>query len=595
MPIRFPLPRKKPSPPAEAPSKRHPLEPTPLDANAYAKKAWTHIKEHEGIPNRIYSDPKGIPTLGAGYALAVRGHDGKYRLRPWDEIGRAINPSKPYAFTEAEKQRLEEAVGYLNGEVPEPDQGRYEKEKKYKEKYDKYKSIIKHNTDKQRQKAQSLIPPLRGKENPEKNHFGFTISEGRAQDLLAEIWPSYRATVLRELRRQARARGWTKAEIDAYIEKYFRNSDLDLALTSLQYNGVSSPNASGAVLDGDLARVREEILYLSNGKTDDNEAVRGGLAKRRRAEADLATDAPEGWSDTAKEAWKRIEDKPGNKAYREDFPDAFAPKPIGWNVSPDAHRALTLARSRTADPTQAILLKSPAAWTEDEVRTVMRGDDYWSHDRFARDRAQARVGAWFRHHYGDDRLRLDSSGRPLRPTPIRAIPETPAPARTADGSDLDEAAEAVVAQVVRSAQDEGLGEAIRKLQIGMNRFGGAGRTVAEDGDYGPETDLRLKEILAADGIGAAETAYHRATLLDLLDGALQSGTIDTVLPVTADAAGTGIAAELAKLASRLRPDGTEAFVRDLSDAQVGAATVHVRAHIRNGGKVSAYDRAAPGM
>lgn len=61
------------------------------------KRRGNHTKAHEGTPNRIYGDPKGIPTLGSGYA--VLGDDGKYRLRPWNEIGRAIDPSKPYTFT----------------------------------------------------------------------------------------------------------------------------------------------------------------------------------------------------------------------------------------------------------------------------------------------------------------------------------------------------------------------------------------------------------------------------------------------------------------------------------------------------------------
>lgn len=596
--------------------KRTPIKPIPLNEDTYKKKVWEYLKAHERVIPRIHSDPKGIPTLGAGYALATKGLDGRYRLRSWEEIGRAIDPEHPYVFSNSEKRILEEAVGYLNGEMPPDDSERYVNDPTAKEKDDREKEHLKNDSAFRVKRAKELIPPATEKETPEMNRFGFTLTEARARDLISEIWPDYRKAVYRELRRQARARGWSEKKIDEYIGKYFQNSDMELALTSLLFNGVYSPNAIGAVLDGDRTRVREEILYLSNLERGDNKDVRKGLANRRRDEADLATGDPSGWSEDEQKAWRAIEGKARHKSYREEFPGAFGKRPIGRALSPEARRMLALAGAPPADAGQAILLKSPAVWTEDEARTVMRGDDYWNaNDPFARDRAQSRVGAWFRHAYGNDRLRLDAVGRPVRPVPIRALPKEPAPARAADGGDLYAATEEAVAEVIRLSQGGGgLDWAIRMLQMGLNRFGNAGPPLAEDGDYGSLTDLALKTFLA--GGGSAEDVTRRATLLDLLNSALQSGTLNTLLQMLSAALGLDLTAPggarsgnggaapasgggapggggSAELA--IRSGGAEAFVRNLSSAQVGAGVVHVRAHSRRGGSVgvSAYERAAP--
>ncbi|WP_156184290.1 hypothetical protein [Cellvibrio sp. pealriver] len=39
----------------------------------------SHIKVSEGEYFRVYSDPLGIPTIGYGYALAIKGEDGRWK------------------------------------------------------------------------------------------------------------------------------------------------------------------------------------------------------------------------------------------------------------------------------------------------------------------------------------------------------------------------------------------------------------------------------------------------------------------------------------------------------------------------------------
>lgn len=141
-----------------------PITATPLSPQSYKERAWSHLVEHEGFIDRIYSDPKGIPSMGLGYALAVEVPDPKdpkdhkksvkkYVLRDLREIGAAISgdPEHPYIFSKAEKQRLDKAIKLLNDDKILP-------KIKIAELY-------------------TNIPPSNKKtENPNKNYFGFTLS-----------------------------------------------------------------------------------------------------------------------------------------------------------------------------------------------------------------------------------------------------------------------------------------------------------------------------------------------------------------------------------------------------------------------------------
>ena len=97
-------------------------------------------------------------------------------------------------------------------------------------------------------------------------------------------------------------------------------------------------------------------------------------------------------------------------------------------------------------------------------------------------------------------------------------------------------------------------------------------------------------------------------MLDLVNNAIQSGTLNTLLQMLAALFGYDLPGEEGSSASKagggspaahlehlIRRNGAEGFVRSLSPAQAGA--VHVRAYSRSQGghtvQVSAYDRAAP--
>lgn len=183
-----------------------PVTSTPLSPQAYKEKVWAHLLEREGFSPRIYSDSKGIPTMGVGYALAVQGSNGTYRLRSWDDIGTAItgDATHPYIFTAAEKQRLHTALDLLNNAKLRAE----EKEK-----------LLKANI------------PVWDLEHRDLsyNYFGFSLSEKRARKIAEYIWQKYRDNILNHVRTKARARRWSTEEVETYVARHFQGSLLELA------------------------------------------------------------------------------------------------------------------------------------------------------------------------------------------------------------------------------------------------------------------------------------------------------------------------------------------------------------------------------
>jgi GH24 family phage-related lysozyme (muramidase) len=259
---------------------------------------WTFLKGHEGAVSRIYSDGKGIPTMGVGIALAVKGANGAFALRDVNAIGEEISGDavNPYVFTPGERQLLAQVVNILN----QPGLGEAER------------AI----------QAQQLIPAfVAGRNDQGNNKFGFTLSDDRMEALTLSKLVGYRTSALATVRSQAQLRNWLTADTDAYIAK-LTFSNQEGALTSMRFNGVAAPKASGALLDGDIVTLRYEILYNSNPPS--NGSSRGGIGRRRRDEADMATGNPATWSADAQAAWAKVEASPTAVAYRKALPSVFA-------------------------------------------------------------------------------------------------------------------------------------------------------------------------------------------------------------------------------------------------------------------------------
>ncbi len=249
------------------------LPPVPIPPATYDQVVWTHLKAFEGAVDRIYTDGKGIPTMGAGNALAVIGQDRSWSLRPAAEIGGEIrgDPLRPYRFSAEEWQRLTLCLQALN-------QGALHQ-------------------------AQALIPPFApGHETPALNRFGFTLDESRIQAQTKAKWSAARRAVLGDILAEALRRDWSKDVTEAYAGSY-----QEVGLASVRYNigvGRATPKATAALLDGDRAALWYEIACNTNPPS--NGTSRDGIARRRLAEARLACGDLAGWGPADHAALQRI-------------------------------------------------------------------------------------------------------------------------------------------------------------------------------------------------------------------------------------------------------------------------------------------------
>ena len=241
-----------------------PLPPVPLAA-AYDQAAWDHVKRMEGVVSRIYTDGKGIPTMGAGNALAVLDHGGQWVLRPAEAIGVEISgdPQAPYRFPAEEWGRLTLCLEALAQGQPK--------------------------------QAQALIPPFDPRtETPALNRFGFRLDDASIRAQTMPKWNAARRVVLADILAAALAYGLEPSLATAYS-----GSAQDLALTSVRYNigvGRSTPKAIAALLDGDRAALWLEIACNTNPPS--NGSSRDGIARRRLVEAELACGSPKLWDQT---------------------------------------------------------------------------------------------------------------------------------------------------------------------------------------------------------------------------------------------------------------------------------------------------------
>jgi hypothetical protein len=537
------------------------MSPDRLSDKDYGNTVITHLRQTEGASPRIYTDLKGIPTMGIGNALAVqKSKDTPFVLRDLKDIGAEISgdPDHPYQFSPAEVQLLRDTTAKLN----QPDM-----------------------TEAGRAKAaQALIPVYRSGDEPASNNkFGFALSDQRMNDQAMNDWNDARDSAMDTVREQAAKRGWSKGQTDTYVES-LKNSKQDIALTSLDYNNVYAPKATGAMLDGDPATMRQEILYNSNAGNSH------GIANRRRAEADLATGTPATWNPQDQQRWNSIESTDAAKAYRNAHPDAFRekvsslsaedaaaqnmplgdylkqrvnlledqprqkpvgvqvasadtvrsdalPVPVGdlANESDKAPEQATNTDTRIAamrvlsaqpitDAGKSALLKPVQNWTEGEMKDALnsaQGDFFgWKSGDPMKARLYESVQDWHSHIYGDGVQQYDG-GKPVDPQPMQQVPDVPVPHLTKEGEDLWNASRRMGNKIATIAESDGYAPTVKAMQRGINmlnnslgqpdRSGAWGpptpqEPLKEDGDYGPKTDFAMKDLLVRHGSAMAESA-----------------------------------------------------------------------------------------
>jgi len=97
--------------------------------------------------------------------------------------------------------------------------------------------------------------------------------------------------------------------------------------------------------------------------------------------------------------------------------------------------------------------KDPKDWTEAELREIMRErmnskDEAHKKELFNRERE------WFAHHFGDQEIGYDETGKMKQPQPIRPIRKNPVSTKTPDGKELGEALEYLVGPVSPSELEQ---------------------------------------------------------------------------------------------------------------------------------------------
>lgn len=199
----------------------------------YDKALFDFIVESEGFVPRIYSDHRGIPTLGLGYALLVDAAGWPRRSGLRDDlsaIGVTLN-QQDEALLDSLSRAL--ARGAAN-------------------------------------EAIDLVAPWRPGEAPAaRNAFSFLIDSEQARELFQRIRPDYEAVLAQRLG-------------GPLLDKLAGSQEL-MALFSLAYNSPAliGPGLTAAMKAGEREKVWYEIRFGSNRKRH------RGLQNRRDHEAEV--------------------------------------------------------------------------------------------------------------------------------------------------------------------------------------------------------------------------------------------------------------------------------------------------------------------
>lgn len=164
-----------------------------------------------------------------------------------------------------------------------------------------------------------------------------------------------------------------------------------------------------------------------------------------------------------------------------------------------------MASTPIDNPGQSALLKPAGKLTQPEMMDMIHS-------------AQEDYRGW----RSGDQPQGNDGGKPIEPTPIRPIPEQPAPHTTPQGEDLWQATSRIGQKVADAAGSDGYADAVTGLQRGLNTLNEANPLpkrspaygpytklgpVDEDGKYGPQTDFALKHATARLGPNKVDEVF----------------------------------------------------------------------------------------
>jgi GH24 family phage-related lysozyme (muramidase) len=426
-----------------------PIATKPLQKDEFHQTLGQHLIKREGRSLRIHTDSKGIPTLGPGYALAVK-TDKRLKLRLLSDMEEAVqrgtgNPN--FRFDLEELDRLQNTVTAVNkGNVAQ---------------------------------AQRLIPPVGRKEegNPSleqsNNHFSFTIDKNRRLDVIKPEMKKAQEGAWQSVEKKAKEQGWKPEQIDGFKKQFF-NSEEMVGLASLKYNTGPNepiPKTAEAIVTGDRARAIYEIEVRSNKNKDK------GIANRRMKEAEFLRSGMKGPDQRALDELRK-DNAEEVESYRKKFPDAFsdarepdnADEVKGGEGDDDLssdHKKVVENLTKQDNPLEEILDKDPADLTEGEVREVMMARRKAKTDT-EREKLFGIEKAFFEDKFGTDDLKFDFTGKMIDPGPIRPTNKTPVPARGKDGKPVAENLNMLAKAVAAPRNGETAPDVVNALQTGLN-------------------------------------------------------------------------------------------------------------------------------
>ncbi len=208
---------------------------------------------------------------------------------------------------------------------------------------------------------------------------------------------------------------------------------------------------------------------------DDNDTERG-FGPHSKTKPD-ATDGDTDQDD-------KVEAEPPLSPAAQKLHDAFGPRDDD-DTGPGA-----LMRKRTED------------LTADEV-SALHGAAFDEKDTAARHAMQDRLRDFYRLTYGDGPARHDETGKMIQPTPQRAVPKKPSPAKDAHGRPVADGLQRVAATLARAAEKDGGQAVVKALQSGLSLMG---RNLKSDGDPGPKTRAAVVDTVATSGPGKIDEA-----------------------------------------------------------------------------------------
>jgi GH24 family phage-related lysozyme (muramidase)/peptidoglycan hydrolase-like protein with peptidoglycan-binding domain len=402
---------------------------------------------------RIYTDHKGIPTIGVGTALAVKDAKGKFQLRKDLDQRMSLATHHQYRLTPSERRRLQDAVKAINA-------GNLSVAKK----------LIPQFND-----NEETIAQLRKKNNK----FGFTIDPVGMQAVAHQDMASARAAAWRDVAGAAQAAGWSRQEIDDYRKKFIDSQEM-IALASIKYNAgnnVKLPKINKYIIDGNRAGVVYEIEIRTNG------GKVAGIAVRRQEEAKFFANSMTQEDKAA--LVQLIRANPAEyDAYAIKFPasiknsasyralesavEAEGLEIIGAQndqavLETAQQQAVKTALLQQDGPLDDIVAKRPAAWSEADFRAMKR-EIFGLLPGRERGWLDGMVHDFLAAQYGDAPMELDATGRMIAPPRLgkNALDE---PATAPGGGPLQAEISRVAVMVASAA---GRDSATRALQTGLN-------------------------------------------------------------------------------------------------------------------------------